>query len=239
MTDPSEPIFGLGPRTWTDIDLGAPPLVAVAVGSCEQHGPHLPLDTDTRIAQHLAEALVRRRDDLVLAPTLTVGASGEHQDFPGTLSVGTEVLAAVLVELTRSAWWARGLIVINGHGGNVEALIRARHVAEHEGRRLLVWSPPAPHEAPGDLHAGIVETSVMLAIAPDLVRDHRPDEAHPDTAAERTALIGRLRTHGVRAVSHSGVIGDATGADALWGQRWLARWIQDLETTVAREVANW
>ena len=239
MTAPTEPVRGLGTRTWTEIDPGAPPLVAVAVGSCEQHGPHLPLDTDTRIAHHLAEALSRRRDDVVLAPTVTVGASGEHQDFPGTLSLGTEVLAAVLVELTRSAWWARGLIVINGHGGNLDALTRARQVAEREGRRLLVWSPPAPRESPGDLHAGIVETSVMLSIAPDLVRDQRPGEAHPDTAAGRTELISRLRTHGVRAVSQSGVIGDATGADALRGAQWLTRWVEDLETTVAREVANW
>src|SRR4030081_1452778 len=79
------------------------PLLAVPLGSTEQHGPHLPLDTDTRIATALAAGLARRRDDGVVAPALPYGASGEHAGFPGTLSVGTPALELLLVELVRSA----------------------------------------------------------------------------------------------------------------------------------------
>ena len=77
--------------------------VILPTGALEQHGPHLPLDTDLRIARLLVDGVAGRRDDLVIAPPLTVGASGEHQSFPGTLSIGTEVLVGVIVELEEAA----------------------------------------------------------------------------------------------------------------------------------------
>ncbi|HNJ23242.1 MAG TPA: creatininase family protein, partial [Microthrixaceae bacterium] len=119
----------LAELSWPDVP--EPSVLVVPLGSCEQHGPHLPLDTDTRIAEALAAALVDRLGDgMVLGPTVGVGASGEHESFPGTLSIGTVVLEGVLVELVRSALPPpgsdrprpfRGVVVVNGHGGNVEA----------------------------------------------------------------------------------------------------------------------
>src|SRR3954454_19076570 len=109
----------LGEATWNTV---ATPLLAVPVGSCEQHGPHLPLDTDTRIAVHLAEALGHGRPDVVVAPAGAVGASGEHAGFPGTLSIGTAALTTVLIELIRSADHFAGVVLVNGHGGNAEAV---------------------------------------------------------------------------------------------------------------------
>lgn len=80
------------------------PILLVPVGSFEQHGPHLPLDTDTLIAVQLAWEAQRRLDvDSMIGPPITVSASGEHQGFAGTLSIGTETTAAVLVEIVRSA----------------------------------------------------------------------------------------------------------------------------------------
>ena len=115
----------LGAMTWTDL---VEPIVVVPVGSCEQHGPHLPLHTDTLIATELARDLVARRDDAVVAPPITISASGEHQGFPGTLSIGSDVMADVVIEVARSADWAAGVVFVNGHGGNVAAMQRAAAV---------------------------------------------------------------------------------------------------------------
>jgi creatinine amidohydrolase/Fe(II)-dependent formamide hydrolase-like protein len=77
------------------------PLVLVPVGSTEQHGPHLPLQTDTVVATAVARALAERLDGYV-APAVSIGASGEHHGFPGVLSIGTPALHLVIVELVRS-----------------------------------------------------------------------------------------------------------------------------------------
>ena len=132
--------------------------------------PHLPLATDSIIAEALAADLVARRSDCVVAPTVSITASGEHQGFPGTLSIGTEAMHHVVVELVRSADWARAVVLVNGHGGNAVAVDRAVAQLEAEGRRVLAWWPRV---ADGDPHAGHTETSLMLAVRPDLVRLER------------------------------------------------------------------
>src|ERR1700677_1718963 len=92
-------------------------LLALPVGSLEQHGPHLPFDTDSRIATALAHRLAATRSDVVVAPTVPYGASGEHAAFGGTLLVDHDVLAGFLVELVRSARGAfKGVVVVSGHG---------------------------------------------------------------------------------------------------------------------------
>ena len=211
----------LGDLTWTDLD-GRRPLLVLPLGSCEQHGPHLPLDTDTRIATALAGAAVARRDDAVLGPVLAIGASGEHAGFPGTLSIGTDVLVDVLVELVRSSDAFRATVVVNGHGGNTDALRRAERTATDEGRDLRVWSPTV---AGGDAHAGHTETSLLLALAPDAVRADAIGRGD-DTPLDR--LLDRLREEGVRAVSPSGVLGDPTTASADEGRELFDRLVADL-----------
>ena len=208
---------------WTDV--GAPILV-VPVGSCEQHGPHLPLHTDTVIATALARLLADRRDDCVVAPAVAVGASGEHQGFAGTLSIGNGAMADVLTELVRSADWARGVVFVNGHGGNASAIRRATDTLAGESRRLLAWSPRVPG---GDPHAGHVETSLMLALAPDDVRADR-------AVAGPVPAMAKLVRNGVLAVSPSGVLGDPTTASAEEGRRLLARLVAELTEAVAQWV---
>src|SRR5712671_2477486 len=78
-------------------------LLAVPVGATEQHGPHLPLSTDTDLAVALCARLAAARPGVLAAPPVAYGASGEHQDFPGTLSIGSEAVELLLVELCRSA----------------------------------------------------------------------------------------------------------------------------------------
>ena len=183
------------------------PLLVVPLGSVEQHGPHLPLITDTAVAGAVAEAAADRLDGAVLAPALTYGASGEHEDFPGTISIGTEALTGLLVEYGRSACrWAGRVLIVNGHGGNLDALRAAGRVLRAEGRDVA-WFPCAVPD--GDAHAGRTETSLMLHVEPDGVRS---DDAAAGETGPIGTLLPRLRAEGVRAVSPNGVLGDPAGA---------------------------
>ena len=219
----------LGDVTWTDLwNLAPRPIIAVPVGSCEQHGPHLPLDTDTRIATALAEGLAASFEpgDVLIGPALTVTSSGEHAAFPGTLSVGAEVVEHLIIELVRSADWSAGVVLVNGHGGNAMPVERAANKLLGEGRRVLAWWP---HIRNADAHAGETETSMMLAIAPALVRMTRAEAGRPEPIVD---LIDDLRANGVRAVSPNGVLGDPRQATANHGKTLLTRMIIDLVAAV-------
>ena len=205
-------------------ECGDVPVLLVPVGATEQHGPHLPLGTDTMIA-----AAVAARSGLPVGPALPYGASGEHETFPGTVSIGTEILAAVLVELGRSACrFARRLVLVNGHGGNVAALRAAVPMLRAEGRDVA-WFPCA---VPGtDAHAGRHETAVMLALAPDLVRE---DLAAPGNTAPLRELMPAIAAGSVRDVSASGVLGDPTGATGGEGAETVSVMVAGLVTAVER-----
>ncbi|MEN9804541.1 MAG: hypothetical protein RIS41_1388 [Actinomycetota bacterium] len=218
----------------TSAEVAAPdsPVLLVPVGSFEQHGPHLPLDTDTLIAVRLArssqERLTDPRDvDTMVGPSITVSASGEHQGFVGTLSIGTDATTLTLVELVRSADWAHGVVFVNGHGGNAEALDRARRVFANENRHVLIWSPSAT--ADDDAHAGRTETSVMAHLYPDAVDWARVTVGRTTPLSE---LADDLRRHGVRAVSDNGILGDATGSSAEHGRIVFDRWCDDLVAAI-------
>lgn len=217
--------------TWPEVDDGRP-VLCVPIGACEQHGPHLPLGTDTVIAEALAVRLAARRPAaVVVAPTVTITASGEHATFAGTLSIGTDVMAATIIELVRSADWARGVVLVNGHGGNRTAVDHAVTELRGEGRDVLAWWPQ-PHS--GDAHAGHTETSMMLALRPDLVRRDRAVIGATDPLP---ALLPQLRTGGVSTVSPSGVLGDPTTANAADGWRVLQSLTDDLVDRVDRWLA--
>jgi len=173
---------------------------------------------------------VARGGSVVVAPAVAYGASGEHQDFPGTLSIGTDVLTWLLVELGRSATtWARRVLLVNGHGGNVEALTAAVTRLRSEGRDVA-WVPalalrtadvaaaPTGQGAPFDAHAGRTETSLLLHLDPAAVD---LSAARPGSGEPLARLLPALRAGGVRAVSANGVLGDPTGADAAQGRALL------------------
>ncbi len=214
----------LGSQAWTSLrDRSSRLALLVPVGSTEQHGPHLPLDTDTRIAQAIVFGVARAIPDrVVVSPPVAFGASGEHGDFPGTLSIGTPVLTDVLVELGRSADAFAKVVFVNGHGGNTVALKNATQTLQSEGRRALSWSWNVPG---ADAHAGRTETSLLLAIAPDVVD---LASAQPGRSEPIEELMGELRDRGVRAVSPNGVLGDPTDASAREGEELLASLVQSL-----------
>lgn len=224
---------GLADRSWPA--LPSSPTVLVPLGSTEQHGPHLPLHTDTTIATAVAEgAAVRLRraqphDSFLVAPAVAYGASGEHQDFPGTMSIGTDALRFLLVELVRSLFrWAGRVVIVNGHGGNLDALGAAVAQMRHEGHDVA-WVPCAVEEM--DAHAGHAETSLMLHLAPHLVDMTR---AVPGNLAPIAEIMPELVSKGVAAISPSGVLGDPTTACAEEGHRLLRRMADD----VARRIRH-
>jgi mycofactocin precursor peptide peptidase len=195
----------------------------IPLGATEQHGPHLPLNTDTLIASSVAEAVAANRDDVVVAPALPYGSSGEHTGFPGTLSLGHAAVEAAVIELVRSAAAFRDVTLVSCHGGNAEPVARAVAQLRSEQRTVHLWEP---HVEGGDAHAGRVETSLMLALAPDLVRDERPVGATQPIEL----LLPRLRAHGVAAVSQNGVLGDARGASARDGHELLQRFAAEVDS---------
>jgi mycofactocin system creatininase family protein len=225
---------------WPDVEAAARRLLVVPVGSLEQHGAHLPLDTDTRVAVAVAARACAGRAGVGVAPAIAIGASGEHADFPGTLSIGHVALSTLLVELGRHAslhWPA--MLLVNGHGGNAGAISDALGKLRAEGRDGHVWHAgvrPAMLAAAGvtltaDAHAGRVETSLMLALAPADVR--LSDAAAGETRPLAEVMTG-LRAGGVRRVSPNGVLGDPAGASAAEGESLLALMVADLKATVAR-----
>lgn len=219
----------LGSSTSAEVAAGSPSTLVIPLGSTEQHGPHLPLDTDTRIAEAVAARVVASNNTAWLGPTIAIGASGEHQGFAGTLSVGTEVLASMLIEIARTAGPEFDRIaVINAHGGNLTALTRAHQTCEFEGRRLMKWSVRLPD---ADLHAGRTETSLMLAIAPDLVR---LDRAEAGVQAPLDEILSTIHKEGLKGVTPNGVLGDPTGATAEEGRELLEQLVAD----AAREVSR-
>lgn len=217
----------LARATWTELE-GRTPTVLVPVGALEQHGPHLPCDTDALVAETVCRLVAEDvAGDVLVAPTVAYAASGEHEGFPGTISVGHEALHLLLVELGRSACrWAGSLVLVNGHGGNVATVRSAVAQLRAEGRRV-VWTSTATPGA--DAHAGDTETSLLLHLAPDDVRRDRLAAGATEPVAE---LMPALRAGGVSAVSANGVLGDPRGASAERGRAVLA----EVVTRVAAEV---
>jgi mycofactocin system creatininase family protein len=196
-------------------------VLAVPVGSTEQHGPHLPLATDADLAVALCAQLGTELG-AVVAPPVFYGSSGEHEGFAGTISIGQEATELLLTELGRSATrtFSRVLLV-STHGGNTEAVRRAVARLRAESRDVSVWFP----RWHGDAHAGRAETSLQLALAPDTVRLDRAEAGNTTPIAE---LMPALRAAAVQAVSPNGVLGDPAGASVAEGTAMFADLLADL-----------
>jgi creatinine amidohydrolase len=231
----------LADLTWPELEalLAAGPRTAVIpLGATEQHGPHLPFATDTWIADALARRLCARFDDAVQCPTLSVGCSREHLDFPGTLDVRDATLHAMLADLVASLCrhgFARAF-VFSAHGGNyaaLRAMLPALRAAAAPMRvdafTDLDGLTAALHEAGAALgvdagaaghHAGEVETSMLLGLRPGAVR----------SAAIAPGLVARvddpqaLFYPSLRPNAPSGAVGDARGASGAHAARYLEVW---------------
>ena len=190
-------------------------MLIVPLGSTEQHGPHLPLETDTIIATAWATRVAELLGAEV-APAVPYGSAGEHQSFRGTLSIGQDVLSETILELARSASNHYNKVVfLSGHGGNAAPPILAINQLRREGH--LVWGL-TPSLVGADAHAGFTETSLMLFLTPELVDLHLAEVGNTAPVAQ---LMDTMTTSGVDGVSANGVLGDPTGASAVRGSEYF------------------
>jgi creatinine amidohydrolase len=213
------------------------PILLLPLGAWEQHGPHLPLDTDTIIVTRVISDVLRHEDlhtvNVMTAPALSITASDEHQGFPGTLSTGTQALKDSVVAICRSAFWARGVCIVNGHGGNADALAAITSALTYEKITHSIWSLPS--YIGGDMHAGHTETSLLLHIAPHEVRTNVIARG----ATQDTGLVEAMRSGGVQAVSENGIIGDASTATVSHGKAVLDLYTKSLRTHVLACHQEW
>jgi mycofactocin system creatininase family protein len=213
------------------------PILLLPLGAWEQHGPHLPLDTDTIIITHVIADVLRHEDlrtfNVMSAPALSITASDEHHGFPGTLSTGTQALKDSVVAICRSASWARGVCIVNGHGGNADALAAITSALAYEKITHSIWSLPS--YIGGDMHAGHTETSLLLHIASHEVRSNVIARG----TAHDADLVNAMRQGGVQAVSENGIIGDASTANASHGKAVLDLYTNSLRAHVVECNREW
>jgi len=217
----------------TTTEEGSADVAVLPIGSFEQHGPYLPLTTDTVIAATIAKAVADTYPVLRLPP-ITISCSHEHAAWPGTVSISARTLYAVVTDvadsLSRSG--IDRLVLINGHGGNY---VLGNVVQEATRPMALFPSLPdwtAAHTAAGlrtslddDMHAGELETSILLHAHPSLVR---PGYESADHVVERDHLL----TLGLRAYTESGVVGCPSLASAGKGHVLLDTLVQRFQSTL-------
>jgi creatinine amidohydrolase len=207
--------------------------VVIAFGATEQHGPHLPLATDALLGDHLARLIAERLGAFV-APTVRVGCSDHHLEFPGTLSVSEATFHEVVADLVRSL--ARGgfrrVVLLPTHGGNFRPLaaaieklgpvegIEVRAITDLGALFAVAQTGLEEYGVPlgdGGLHAGEWETSMLMVIHPDLVH---PDRGEPGFTGDMEQAVGAIFGQGVHSVAPNGVIGDPAQASAEHGDRY-------------------
>lgn len=218
----------LDEHSWTDARDADTRLALIPVGSTEQHGPHAPLGVDSLTAEAMAERAAERHDEtVVVTPTVPVGVAEEHRAFDGTLWVAEDTLRAYVGDVLRSlaSHGFDRVVVVNGHGGNVDAL---REVCAHLTRdgvcRAVTYTWFDDLDTDLRLgHGGPVETSAVLALRPDLVREERYPEAVEGGAASFGRYVaGTNVAYDFDEFSESGNVGDPTPASAEEGERLLA-----------------
>lgn len=203
------------------------------VGSFEQHGPHLPLDTDAFDADYLAKRVAAACSDpkpLVL-PVIPYGVSYAHEDFSGTISIGPDTLSRLVYEIgvNVARQGITKLVIINGHGGNAPALHFAAQMINRDTQIFTCVDTGETSDAdiqaispvPNDVHAGDIETSTSLAVRPELVRMDRAEKFVPKFSSTFLDFTSR-RSIGWYArtakISSSGVFGDPTLASRDKGE---------------------
>ena len=215
----------LADATWTDADAAETDLALLPVGSTEQHGPHAPLSTDAITATAVAEAGLERYDGrAVVAPTVPVGISDEHRQFTGTLWVAPDTFRDYVREVVASLashGWDR-VVIVNGHGGNTDAL---REVAAAVTRAetaycvSFTWFDAVEDHGQDMGHGGPLETAMVRAHRPELVREDRIEAAGAG-GSERWGdwVAGVNLATDVAEFSDNGVVGDPGDGDADRGR---------------------
>lgn len=225
-------------------------LVVVPFGAVEQHGPHLPIGTDAIIGDEIGRRTAERLDG-ILAPTVRIGCSSHHMSFSGTISLEHETLIRVAMDTARSlaAHGFSRVYLLPTHYGNFAPVVAAlqRLKEEHLGGTQVVGPGPNYAEmldeaildaskefdipaSQSGIHCGEWETSLMLALRPELVR---MDQAEPGYTGDLSSAAEAIREYGIDALAANGVVGDPTLASPAHGQRYLDRLVDLAAATLA------
>jgi len=241
-TDATDAVLRWERLTWCEIAAlrRRVDMAILPVGSTEQHGPHLAMDTDTLSATLVAEA-VSARTGVPVLPPIPYGCSlGHSHRWPGTLALGPETLIGLVVDVLSWTYAAgfRRFLILNGHATNHAPLrcaleqLRARFDDGMIALRDVFGVSDrvrAAYSADGsDWHANCAETGLMLALAPDRVRNERMADADDPDRTE-----GLLFAHPVNRTSSNGVTGRPSHATASAGERLFAMVVADLSAQVA------
>ncbi len=215
----------LAEATWTDLDALETDLAILPVGSAEQHGPHAPLETDTLTAVAVAEAgEAAYNGPVAVAPPFTYGISEEHRAFSGTLWLSPDTFRAAVRDVATSlmAHGWRKVVFVNGHGGNIDALREvAADITRHEDgyATAFTWFQAVGEHTAEMGHAGPLETAMLRAHYPELVREDRVEAAKAD-ASDRWGdwTSGVNLAVDTDEFTENGVVGDPTAGDAALGE---------------------
>jgi len=239
---------------WVDIQeaLGAGfSTVVFAVGSNEQHGPHLPTCTDSLIGDVLANKVTRKLCKALQAPTINVGCSEHHMAFPGTIDLKPETLKNLIrdycVSLAKQGF--KNIVILPSHGGNFNPVrevtdelnqsLKEAHVKSYTDlggmlRFLAEFSLKHGVSAPeSGAHAGESETSMVLAIRKDLVDMEKAKEGFVGNYEEKIPVIF---SQGIRAVTENGVVGDPRKAEGSRGEEYLELWADKMVDFVRKKI---
>ena len=205
-------------------------------GAVEQHGPHLPLATDSIFVDEIVNEVLKllpQNMPIKRIPTQNIGFSPEHLGFDGTLSLSSQIITAIIIEVGKqlSDMGFKRLILLNAHGGQISLLNTAARELRNVASNLHVfpcflWSGVnglndllTDEEIKNGLHASLAETSLMLALKPELVGDERPFEDLGGKIPEGWSLEGNAPTAWFTDdLSKSGVIGDSRGSNENLGK---------------------
>jgi mycofactocin system creatininase family protein len=233
-------------------------IAILPVGSIEQHGPHLPLDTDAHDADYLAKEVARSCTDPkpAVLPLVPYGVSYHHDEFSGTISIGNETLSRLVYEIGMSAAknGVTKLVIINGHGGNSPALNFAAQEINRNARIFVCVDTGETSdvdidsmiETRNDVHAGEIETSTSLALRPELVKMEKAEKLVPQFSnryLDFSSKRGISWYAFTKRISNNGVMGDPTKASAEKGRmmwkamiRHLVAFVEDLKQLTLDEI---
>lgn len=212
--------------TWPDAEATDTDLALLPVGSTEQHGPHAPLGTDSLTAQAVADAAAEHYDDeVVVAPPINVGVAEEHRDFAGTLWVSEDTFRDYVRETVASLahhGWTR-VVVVNGHGGNVDPLREVcGRITRHDSADAWAFTWFDAVDADDMGHGGPVETSLLQATHPDLVREAHFERAAAEGADGWGEWVGGVNlAYDTGEFSENGCVGDPGEGSAGRGESLL------------------
>jgi creatinine amidohydrolase len=236
------------PEVRQEIDAGRGTIV-VAFGAVEQHGHHLPLGTDSMLGDELSRRLADRLDAF-RAPTVRIGCSRHHLAFPGTMSVTEETFQSVVGDLLRG-WAGHGfsrIVLLPTHGGNFAPLTAALEQIEPlDGVKVIgigdlgllvqatlgLGAELGVPASEGGLHGGQWETSMMLALRPELVK---MDRAVAGYTGDLETALPRFMDEGVHVLTETGVIGDPANASAEHGHLYVERLLDLAAELIARNT---